>query len=95
MAQLPPEWNRAQLAAPTARVTGQTRQPRPDPDLSAGMLRAARAATAGTGAVPVPVAVAAADAVALPLADQVADVTLSMHMLYHVPDRQAAVRELD
>jgi SAM-dependent methyltransferase len=33
------------------------------------------------------------DAAALPLAADVADVTLAPHMLYHVPDRLAAVRE--
>jgi ubiquinone/menaquinone biosynthesis C-methylase UbiE len=61
-------------------------------DLSTGMLQAARAraAAVGTG----PVGLAAGDAAALPLADDVADVTLAMHMLYHVPDRLAAAREL-
>jgi SAM-dependent methyltransferase len=56
-------------------------------DLSAGMLTAARA-VAGTAGL------AAGDAAALPLADGVSDVTLAPHMLYHVPDRPAAVREL-
>jgi SAM-dependent methyltransferase len=56
-------------------------------DLSAGMLRAARARAATAGLL-------AGDAAALPLADHVADVTLAPHMLYHVPDRPAAVREL-
>jgi len=35
-----------------------------------------------------------ADAQRLPLRDETADVGLAMHMLYHVPDMQAAVREL-
>ena len=37
---------------------------------------------------------AGADATALPLPDGVADLTLAMHMLYHVPDPSQAVREL-
>jgi SAM-dependent methyltransferase len=56
-------------------------------DLSAGMLQTARAEAGGAGLV-------AGDAAGLPLADSVADVTLAPHMLYHVPDRPAAVREL-
>jgi SAM-dependent methyltransferase len=36
----------------------------------------------------------AADATALPLRDATADLTLAMHMLYHVPDPDLAVREL-
>jgi ubiquinone/menaquinone biosynthesis C-methylase UbiE len=56
-------------------------------DLSVGMLAAAhrRAPTAG---------LLAGDAAALPLRDHAADLTLSAHMLYHVPDARAAVREL-
>lgn len=56
-------------------------------DLSAGMLQAARASADAAGLL-------AGDAAALPLADGVADITLAPHMLYHVPDRLAAVREL-
>jgi SAM-dependent methyltransferase len=56
-------------------------------DLSAGMLRAARARVPAA-------ALLAADASALPLRDGAADLTLAMHMLYHVPDPPAAVREL-
>jgi SAM-dependent methyltransferase len=56
-------------------------------DLSAGMLAAARTAAGNAG-------LAAGDAAALPLAEHVADVTLAPHMLYHVPDKPAAVREL-
>jgi SAM-dependent methyltransferase len=56
-------------------------------DLSAGMLLAARGAAG-------PADLLAGDAAGLPLADRVADVTLAPHMLYHVPDRPAAVREL-
>ena len=52
-------------------------------DLSPGMLRAA--------AHP---AVLNADITALPLRDGAVDVALAIHMLYHVPDRQAALREL-
>jgi len=56
-------------------------------DLSPGMLRAAlsRAPRAS---------VAAADAAALPVADGACDLALAAHMLYHVPDPRAAVREL-
>jgi SAM-dependent methyltransferase len=39
-------------------------------------------------------ALVAGDAGALPLRDGCADLTLAMHMLYHVPDPGAAVREL-
>jgi SAM-dependent methyltransferase len=56
-------------------------------DLSPGMLRAA-----GTRA---PYALLlAGDAALLPVRDAASDVTLAMHMLYHVPDPAAAVREL-
>jgi SAM-dependent methyltransferase len=55
-------------------------------DLSPGMLAATRAAAPGPG-------LAVGDAATLPLADAAADVTLAPHMLYHVPDRLAAVRE--
>jgi SAM-dependent methyltransferase len=53
-------------------------------DLSAGMAR--EAAAHATTAV--------ADIQALPLADGAADVALAMHMLYHVPDVDRALREL-
>jgi SAM-dependent methyltransferase len=56
-------------------------------DLSAGMLQAARRVAPRA-------ALLAGDAAALPLTGDVADVTLAPHMLYHVPDRPAAVREL-
>ena len=52
-------------------------------DLSAGMLRA----------VPYP-ALFCADVAALPVRDGSFDVVLAAHMLYHVPDRRAAVGEL-
>ena len=70
-------------------------------DLSPGMLAAARDrlnAVGGPALSPVDglgaVALIAADATALPLPDGVADLTLAMHMLYHVPDPSQAVREL-
>jgi SAM-dependent methyltransferase len=55
-------------------------------DLSPGMLAAARLSAPGAG-------LTVADAAALPVADGAADVTLAMHMLYHVPDRAAAAAE--
>jgi len=56
-------------------------------DLSAGMLHAARSRA--------PAAIlAAGDAAGLPLRDEVSDLTLAMHMLYHLPRPPAAVREL-
>ena len=61
-------------------------------DLSAGMLRSLRS---------VPelresrrLSLLQADAQRLPLPDESVDVALAMHMLYHVPDLPAAVREL-
>ena len=55
---------------------------------------AAPTETPGTSESPGGVALIAADATALPLPDGVADLTLAMHMLYHVPDPSQAVREL-
>jgi ubiquinone/menaquinone biosynthesis C-methylase UbiE len=52
-------------------------------DLSMGMLRAA--------AHP---ALLNADVTALPLCDGAVDIALAIHMLYHVPGREAAIREL-
>ena len=49
---------------------------------------------AETAGSPADVALLGADATALPLPDGVADLTLAMHMLYHVPDPSQAVREL-
>ena len=60
-------------------------------DLSTGMLQAARARLAETSGR---IGLAAGDGAALPLPDRAVDVVLAPHMLYHVPDRLAAVREL-
>ncbi len=57
-------------------------------DLSPGMLAAAPARNIGTAAL------VNADATALPLRPASVDLTLAMHMLYHVPDPLDAVREL-
>jgi SAM-dependent methyltransferase len=57
-------------------------------DMSTGMLAAARDRSPGYAAL------LAADATALPLPDGAVDLTLAMHMLYHVPDPSQAVREL-
>jgi SAM-dependent methyltransferase len=56
-------------------------------DLSLGMLRAAHGRAPAAG-------LTVADAAALPLPDDAVDVALAMHMLYHVPEPAAAVREL-
>lgn len=56
-------------------------------DLSAGMLRAARTRAPAAS-------LAVADAAALPVRDHASDLTLAMHMLYHVPQPEVAVREL-
>ena len=56
-------------------------------DLSPGMLVAARPRAENAS-------LALADAEALPVATGAADVALAMHMLYHVPDRARAIREL-
>jgi SAM-dependent methyltransferase len=58
-------------------------------DLSAGMLHGMDDLR-GSGRL----ALVQGDAQRLPLADQVADVGLAMHMLYHVPDIPAALSEL-
>ena len=56
-------------------------------DFSVGMLAAARGRAPKASLV-------AGDAAALPLRDDAGDLTLAMHMLYHLPDPAAAVREL-
>jgi SAM-dependent methyltransferase len=57
-------------------------------DLSPGMLAAASARGIGAAAL------VNADATALPLRQASVDLTLAMHMLYHLPDPLDAVREL-
>ncbi|HEV2377480.1 MAG TPA: class I SAM-dependent methyltransferase [Streptosporangiaceae bacterium] len=56
-------------------------------DLSPGMLQASRRRSPA-------VHVAVGDAAALPLGDDTSDLTLAAHMLYHLPQPAAAVREL-
>ncbi len=56
-------------------------------DLSPGMLAAARRAAPLAG-------LACGDATALPVRTGAADVSLAMHMLYHVPEPERAVAEL-
>lgn len=58
-------------------------------DMSAGMLREARARAAAA----YPVRLVQADAQALPFADASFDRVLGIHMLYHVPDRLRALQE--
>ena len=57
-------------------------------DRSPGMLEAARAVLGDRAAY------AVADVQELPFADAAFDVVLASHMLYHVPDRPRAIREL-
>jgi SAM-dependent methyltransferase len=56
-------------------------------DLSPGMLAAARGRAPRSGLL-------VGDAAALPMRNASSDVTIAMHMLYHVPDPLDAVREL-
>ncbi len=56
-------------------------------DMSPGMLLAARSAAPRAGLM-------VADAAALPVRDGAAGLALAMHMLYHVPEPDRAVREL-
>jgi SAM-dependent methyltransferase len=56
-------------------------------DLSSGMLHAARGRAPRASLV-------CGDAAALPVRDSASGLTLAMHMLYHVPEPLAAVREL-
>jgi ubiquinone/menaquinone biosynthesis C-methylase UbiE len=60
-------------------------------DLSLGMLREARDQAADTR---LPAHVAQANAQALPLSDATFDRVLAAHMLFHVPDQTAALREM-
>ena len=61
-------------------------------DMSPGMLRAARQRAEDAGSADP--ALLVADATALPLRVAAADLTLAMHMLYHVPEPGRAVAEL-
>lgn len=58
-------------------------------DLSAGMLRSLEDLRQSGG-----LSLVQADVQHLPLPDQTVDVAMAMHMLYHVPDVPAAIREL-
>jgi SAM-dependent methyltransferase len=58
-------------------------------DLSAGMLRSLEDLRQSAG-----LSLVQADAQHLPLPDRSVDVAMAMHMLYHVPDIAAAIREL-
>ena len=58
-------------------------------DLSAGMLRSLEDLRQPGG-----LSLVQADAQRLPLPDESVDVAMAMHMLYHVPDVPAAIREL-
>ncbi len=62
-------------------------------DRSAGMVRAARQRAIAEAAGP-PAPVLQGDAQALPIGNACVDRALAAHMLYHVPDVRAALREL-
>jgi SAM-dependent methyltransferase len=59
-------------------------------DLSAGMLRSVEDLRQSGSSL----SLVQADAQHLPLPDRTVDVAMAMHMLYHVPDIPAAIREL-
>lgn len=69
----------------------QLRMPVVGVDLSAGMLREVRGQALALG---LRVCGVRGDAARLPLADGSVDRAMAHHMLYHVPDPQAALREL-
>ena len=73
----------SRVASRGARVLGL--------DLSAGMLLEARRVAADFSH---PVAIVRGDAQALPLATSSCDLLLAAQMLYHVPDRELALREM-
>lgn len=92
------DWDGTQLVADVGCGNGiDLRQIVPDGrcrhaigvDLSAGMLRSLGGLLDSGRLSPVQ-----ADAQHLPLADSSVDVAMAMHMLYHVPDIPAVVREL-
>jgi SAM-dependent methyltransferase len=60
-------------------------------DLSPGMLEQARVRLSG---LPLAISLQPADAQSLPFADASFDVVIANHMLYHVPDRARALREV-
>ncbi|MGC9350039.1 MAG: class I SAM-dependent methyltransferase [Anaerolineae bacterium] len=60
-------------------------------DFSSGMVRTARE---NLGDVKHPFTFSLADAQALPVADPTFDAIIANHMLYHVPDREGALREI-
>ncbi|HEY3953713.1 MAG TPA: methyltransferase domain-containing protein [Streptosporangiaceae bacterium] len=80
----------AQATSTPAQATGSTDSP------AASAPAAHSPATAAPGSLPVPAVpgLAVADATALPLPAGATDLTMAPHMLYHVPDPAAAVREL-
>jgi SAM-dependent methyltransferase len=71
------------LAQAGARIVGI--------DTSPGMLREAAEQARSAG---LPVALARGDAQAIPLADACTPALIASHMLYHVPDRERALREM-
>lgn len=62
-------------------------------DLSPGMLEQARLALTGAGIGPLP-RLKVIDAQSIPYADASFDAVIANHMLYHVPDRAAALAEI-
>jgi ubiquinone/menaquinone biosynthesis C-methylase UbiE len=85
--------------APLSAVTAASAGALPAADAArsatlAGPMESGVAADSAEADSPATVGLLAADATALPLRDGAADLTLAMHMLYHVADPSEAVREL-
>jgi SAM-dependent methyltransferase len=80
----------AREAGATLSTGGVPSANSPSTEAASDLLEAGSPTTMG----PISLGLLAADAAALPLRNGTADLTLAMHMLYHVPDPSRALREL-